>query len=71
MEDTVMNEGGPGPEVSFTATAPTAGTYRLFLDFRHEGEVRTAAFTVRATASPQETRDGRGGGTGAGEGHAH
>ncbi|MFI5565770.1 hypothetical protein ACIA6T_00015 [Streptomyces sp. NPDC051740] len=36
----------PGPDVSFTATAPTAGTYRLFLDFRHDGTVRTAAFTV-------------------------
>ncbi|MCT4356849.1 hypothetical protein M5362_27385 [Streptomyces sp. Je 1-79] len=44
------NEGGPGPEVSFTATAPSAGTYRLFLDFRHEGKVRTAAFTVHAGA---------------------
>lgn len=40
------NEGGPGPEVSFTATAPSAGTYRLFLDFQHEGKVRTASFTV-------------------------
>ncbi len=38
----------PGPEISFTATAPSAGTYRLFLDFRHEGRVRTAAFTVEA-----------------------
>ncbi len=37
-----------GPEVSFTATAPSKGAYRLFLDFRHEGEVRTAAFTVHA-----------------------
>ncbi|WP_405696692.1 hypothetical protein OHA99_17760 [Streptomyces coelicoflavus] len=37
----------PGPEVSFTATAPSAGTYRLFLDFQHNGTVRTAAFTVR------------------------
>ncbi|GGR50628.1 hypothetical protein [Streptomyces roseolus] len=49
------NEGGPGPDVSFTATAPTPGTYRLFLDFKHRGEVRTAAFTVKAgdrTASP-------------------
>ncbi|MFJ6252125.1 MULTISPECIES: hypothetical protein [unclassified Streptomyces] len=45
------NEGGPGPDVSFTATAPSAGAYRLFLDFRHGGEVRTAAFTVRAGAS--------------------
>ncbi|MEU9866032.1 hypothetical protein AB0D99_34715 [Streptomyces sp. NPDC047971] len=42
------NEGGPGPDVSFTATAPSAGTYRLFLDFQHEGKVRTAAFTVHA-----------------------
>ncbi|MEU9114956.1 hypothetical protein AB0D04_25005 [Streptomyces sp. NPDC048483] len=37
-----------GPEISFTATAPSAGAYRLFLDFRHKGTVRTAAFTVRA-----------------------
>lgn len=38
----------PGPEVSFTATAPSKGAYRLFLDFRHEGKVRTASFTVHA-----------------------
>ncbi|MFI5620286.1 hypothetical protein [Streptomyces sp. NPDC051567] len=44
------NEGGPGPEVSFTATAPSVGTYRLFLDFQHGGKVRTAAFTVHAGA---------------------
>ncbi|MFM9662849.1 hypothetical protein ACKI2B_46205, partial [Streptomyces scabiei] len=37
----------PGPTVSFTATAPSDGTYRLFLDFKHEGKVHTAAFTVR------------------------
>ncbi|MEU4268717.1 hypothetical protein [Streptomyces sp. NPDC026092] len=42
------NEGGPGPDVSFTATAPSAGSYRLFLDFQHGGKVRTAAFTVQA-----------------------
>lgn len=42
------NEGGPGPDVSFTATAPSPGTYRLFLDFQHKGTVRTAAFTVTA-----------------------
>ncbi|MGW8884201.1 hypothetical protein [Streptomyces sp. NPDC055749] len=45
------NEGGPGPEVSFTATAPSAGTYRLFLDFQHEGKVRTASFTVDVAAA--------------------
>ncbi|MGW5635545.1 hypothetical protein [Streptomyces sp. NPDC003832] len=38
----------PGPDVSFTASVPSGGTYRLFLDFKHDGEVRTAAFTVRA-----------------------
>ncbi|MFG2881144.1 hypothetical protein ACGFYV_02255 [Streptomyces sp. NPDC048297] len=37
-----------GPDITFTATAPSAGTYRLFLDFKHEGAVHTAAFTVRA-----------------------
>ena len=38
----------PGPNISFFATAPSAGTYRLFLDFKHDGVVRTAAFTVHA-----------------------
>lgn len=44
----------PGPEVSFTATAPSKGAYRLFLDFRHEGKVRTAAFTVHAGGAAPE-----------------
>jgi hypothetical protein len=35
-----------GPQVHFATTFPTAGTYRLFLDFQHGGKVRTAAFTV-------------------------
>jgi hypothetical protein len=34
------------PEIPFTAEFPSAGTYRLFLDFSHDGQVRTAAFTV-------------------------
>ncbi|MFB7087557.1 hypothetical protein [Streptomyces sp. NPDC056296] len=42
----------PGPEISFTATAPSGGTYRLFLDFQHQGKVHTAAFTVRAGSAP-------------------
>ncbi|MET8508170.1 hypothetical protein ABZV60_26560 [Streptomyces sp. NPDC004787] len=37
----------PGPEIAFMTVAPSPGTYRLFLDFRHEGTVRTAEFTVR------------------------
>ncbi|MFB7212620.1 hypothetical protein [Streptomyces sp. NPDC056255] len=65
------NEGGPGPVVSFTATAPSAGAYRLFLDFKHEGKVRTAAFTVQV-AEPGNDGDGhQGSGTGESAGHAH
>ena len=41
----------PGPEIAFMAVAPTAGTYRLFLDFQHDGVVRTAEFTVRTAAA--------------------
>ncbi|UOX90949.1 hypothetical protein MUY14_10090 [Amycolatopsis sp. FBCC-B4732] len=37
---------GAGPEVKFAAEVPSAGTYRLFLDFRHGGVVRTAEFTL-------------------------
>jgi hypothetical protein len=35
-----------GPQVRFAAEVPSAGTYRLFLDFQHGGVVRTAEFTV-------------------------
>lgn len=36
----------PGPEVVFYAAVPSNGTYHLYLDFKHDGVVRTAAFTV-------------------------
>lgn len=35
-----------GPDITFGATAPSAGTYRLYLDFQHNDVVRTAEFTV-------------------------
>ncbi|OBF37386.1 hypothetical protein A5724_11760 [Mycobacterium sp. ACS1612] len=35
-----------GPDIGFHTTFPSAGAYRLFLDFQHAGVVRTAAFTV-------------------------
>jgi hypothetical protein len=35
-----------GPRIEFVAQVPSAGTYRLFLDFQHAGVVRTAEFTV-------------------------
>ncbi|MGA5810630.1 hypothetical protein ACPC3D_09970 [Streptomyces cellulosae] len=44
----------PGPDVSFSATAPSGGSYRLFLDFKHDGVVRTAAFTVEAGKAAPE-----------------
>ncbi|MEV6274671.1 hypothetical protein [Nocardia sp. NPDC051832] len=49
----VHPEGAPGdgvtpagPGITFFVNAPSAGDYRLFLDFQHEGVVRTAEFTV-------------------------
>jgi len=39
-------EYGAANEILFEATFPTAGRYRLYLQFRHQGEVRTAEFTV-------------------------
>jgi hypothetical protein len=37
-----------GPQVTFYAEVPTAGAYRLYLDFQHAGTVRTAEFTAVA-----------------------
>ncbi|MDT0309875.1 hypothetical protein RM780_23395 [Streptomyces sp. DSM 44917] len=56
-----------GPGITFHAEAPSAGAYRLYLDFRHEGRVRTAEFTVTAG----EAEGGGHAGHGSGEGHAH
>ncbi|MFD8472302.1 hypothetical protein ACFV2E_09635 [Streptomyces globisporus] len=41
----------PGPGIAFLAAAPSAGAYRLYLDFQHNDVVRTAEFTVRTTAA--------------------
>jgi hypothetical protein len=35
-------------EIAFAATFPSAGRYRLYLQFKHEGVVQTAQFTVVA-----------------------
>lgn len=43
-----------GPGVDFVVNAPSAGDYRLFLDFQHQGVVRTAEFTVQV-ATPNAT----------------
>ncbi|WP_436776892.1 hypothetical protein [Yinghuangia sp. YIM S09857] len=45
-----------GPGIVFHAAAPSAGAYRLYLDFQHEGMVRTAEFTaVAARPAPRHT----------------
>jgi hypothetical protein len=40
-----------GPQIGFMAEVPTAGSYRLYLDFQHDGVVRTAEFTAQATGT--------------------
>lgn len=35
-----------GPDIGFHTAFPSKGDYRLFLDFQHQGVVRTAEFTV-------------------------
>ncbi|MGC4893716.1 hypothetical protein [Micromonospora sp. DT31] len=51
----VHPEGAPGdgrtpagPTITFSTEVPSAGAYRLYLDFRHGDAVRTAEFTVLA-----------------------
>jgi hypothetical protein len=41
----------PGPGITFHADFPSAGSYRLYLDFKHGDVVRTAEFTVEATGT--------------------
>ncbi|MEU4314793.1 hypothetical protein [Nocardia sp. NPDC024068] len=40
-----------GPGVTFAVTAPGTGDYRLFFEFRHDGAVRRAEFTVPVAAA--------------------
>ena len=56
----------PGPDIVFYAEVPSDGDYRLFLDFQHEGTVRTAAFTL--ATDPAATA---GSGDGQNHGHGH
>jgi len=44
-----------GPGITFYAEVPSGGDYRLFLDFQHEGTVRTADFTAKAAPAPAGT----------------
>jgi hypothetical protein len=47
----------PGPDVRFFAAVPSAGTYHLYLDFKHDGVVRTAAFTLAAGPASEMASD--------------
>lgn len=38
-----------GPDIAFTAHVPTAGRYRLYLDFQVDGQVHTAEFVLDAS----------------------
>ncbi|QFU89693.1 hypothetical protein [Amycolatopsis sp. YIM 10] len=55
-----------GPGVTFHAEVPSAGTYRLFLDFQHGGTVRTAEFTVSTAGTPETAPEPH-----ATDGHGH
>ncbi len=43
----IDDEDATGHEVGFAATVPSVGSYRLYLDFRVDGVVRTASFVLR------------------------
>ncbi|RBM15267.1 hypothetical protein DI005_28520 [Prauserella sp. PE36] len=58
----------PGPGITFYAEVPSAGAYRLFLDFQHEGKVHTAAFTVSSTGTTEAPSQPPAPGTGGGHG---
>lgn len=60
----------PGPDITFFATAPSAGPYRLYLDFKHDGVVRTAEFTAHASGGISASGDAVPGTQDAGA-HAH
>jgi len=57
----------PGPDITFYAEVPSAGIYGFYLDFKHGGTVRTAAFTAAAGTDPE----GGGASPGDGQGHGH
>jgi hypothetical protein len=49
--------GGPGP-ITFAVEYPSSGRYRLYLQFKHRGEVRTAAFTQEVSGAEGDAGKG-------------
>ncbi len=45
------HEDATSQAVTFTSEFPTAGRYRLFFEFSHDGKVHTAAFTVEVPSA--------------------
>jgi hypothetical protein len=60
-----------GPAIEFVAEVPSAGGYRLFLDFQHGGVVRTAEFTVPAAGTVAPVAPATGHDDSGAEGHGH
>ncbi|MHC9294088.1 hypothetical protein ACRCUN_16625 [Mycobacterium sp. LTG2003] len=54
-----------GPGIGFHTSFPSAGEYRLYLDFQHRDVVRTAEFTVSVPAAGQQETEPDG------HGHSH
>jgi hypothetical protein len=71
----------PGPSITFYAEVPSSGAYRLYLDFKHQGKVRTAEFTAAAgeagtripgaSPAPSAQQPGQPSGQPSGDGHDH
>jgi hypothetical protein len=59
----------PGPGVVFYAEVPSAGRYQLYLDFMHEGVVRTAAFTLTGSGGTSAGNSGKSEGGHSGDAH--
>lgn len=50
--------GPAGPEIPFEVGVPTVGRYQLFLDFKHNGVVRTATFALDAIPGTEGAPEG-------------
>jgi hypothetical protein len=61
----------PGPDVVFYTEVPSPGRYYLYLDFKHEGVVRTAAFRVTGSGTAGSETPGEGESGDQRSGHAH
>ncbi len=55
-----------GPEISFEATFPEGGLYKLWLQVRHQGEIYTAPFVIEVAAQSGEATP-----EASGHGHGH